>query len=102
MLSFEGAIPMLRILDERLAQVSRGDLRTTWRATRGTGRPARTCSSRPMVWTTSGRSSTPGRPASTGPSSGPGSRRCRGGRVMCVVDPFDNHLTFTDWRDPEG
>lgn len=69
MVSFEGAIPMPRILDERLATGCHVDVLGA-RLDRPFERPR----GEAVTW----------------------------GRVMCVVDPFDNHLNFTDWRDPEG
>ena len=34
--------------------------------------------------------------------SNPGIETVPWGRVVTVIDPFDNHLNFTEWRDPEG
>ncbi len=119
MVSFEGAIPMLRVLDETLArsfyvdylgfawdwesratpsdplycQVSRGGLRLHLTGHFGDGTPG-THLFLPMEQIDELHAELT---AQEHPYSRPGVEPVPWGRVMTVIDPFDNHLNFTEW-----
>jgi hypothetical protein len=124
MVSFQAAIPMLRVFDEALArafyvdhlgfswdwesrpvpsdplycQVSRGALRLHLSAHYGDGTPG-THLFLPIEGIDELRSELQDRNAVF---SRPGIEVVPWGRVLTVIDPFSNHLNFTEWRDPEG
>lgn len=121
---FEAAIPMLRVFDEQLArtfyvdylgfsydwearfdtssplycQVSRGDLRIHLTAHYGDGTPG-THLFLPMEGLDAFRAELHAAGTSF---SRPGVETVPWGRVMTLIDPFANHLNFTEWRVPEG
>lgn len=124
MIAFEPAIPMLRVFDEALArqfyegflgfswdwesrfdstsplycQVSRGALRLHLTAHYGDGTPGTH-----LFLPVEGLDDLHDQLHATGATfSRPGIETVPWGRVMSVIDPFANHLNFTEWRDPEG
>ncbi|MET0448585.1 MAG: glyoxalase superfamily protein [Aeromicrobium sp.] len=124
MVSFEAAIPMLRVSDEAVArdfyvghlgfswdwesrldessplycQVSRGDLRIHLTAHVGDGTPG-THLFLPVTGLDDLHAELLARRS---PHSRPGIETVPWGRVMTVVDPFSNHLNFTDWSAGGG
>lgn len=124
MTSFEPAIPMLRVFDETLArdfyvgylgfswdwesrpgdssplycQVSRGDLRLHLTGHFGDGTPG-THLFLPVQGLDDLQAELL---AQHSPHSRPGIETVPWGRVLCVVDPFSNHLNFTDWSVSGG
>jgi predicted enzyme related to lactoylglutathione lyase len=122
MISFEAAIPMLRVFDEALArdfyvdhlgfswdwesrfdtssplycQVSRNDLRLHLTGHFGDGTPG-THLFLPVEGLDELHTELQAR---TSPYSRPGIEPVPWGRVMSVIDPFSNHLNFTDWTVP--
>lgn len=124
MVSFEPAIPMLRVFDEALArdfyasylgftwdwesrldetsplyaQVSRGPLRLHLTAHYGDGTPGTH-----LFLPSEGLDAFQAElHAKNPPYSRPGIERVPWGRVMAVIDPFDNHLNFTEWSRSAG
>lgn len=123
-ISLEPAIPMLRVFDEALArdfyvgylgctwdwesrgaatdplyaQVSRGSLRLHLTAHYGDGTPG-THLFVPVEGLDALHAELHAHEASF---SRPGIETVPWGRVMTVIDPFDNHLNLTEWRVPRG
>jgi len=124
MVSFEAAIPMLRVFDETLArefyvdhlgfsldwesrfdttspmycQVSRGALRIHLTAHHGDGTPGTH-----LFLPVEGLDDLQAELHARGTTfSRPGIETVPWGRVMSVIDPFANHLNFTEWRVAEG
>jgi hypothetical protein len=124
MISFEPAVPMLRVFDERLArefyvdhlgftwdwesredaasplyaQVSRGALRLHLTGHYGDGTPGTH-----LFVPTEGLDALHAEVTAKRASfSRPGIETVPWGRTMTLIDPFDNQLNFTEWRHAEG